>query len=101
MVVKKYDGALKAEHGTGRNMAPFVETEWGGEIYQIMKALKQCIDPETLINPGVIINSDPLAHIRDLKELPQVESEVDNRTEERRVGTESVRTCRTRGSPCH
>ena len=31
LVVKKYNGALKAEHGTGRNMAPFVEAEWGGD----------------------------------------------------------------------
>jgi D-lactate dehydrogenase len=77
LVVKKYDGALKAEHGTGRNMAPFVETEWGGEIYQIMKAVKELIDPENLLNPGVIINADKAAHITHLKELPQVEEEVD------------------------
>ncbi|TZF83149.1 FAD-binding oxidoreductase [Pedobacter sp. BS3] len=77
LVVKKYDGALKAEHGTGRNMAPFVETEWGGEIYGIMKALKQVVDPENLLNPGVIINEDKEAHIHHLKDLPQVEEEVD------------------------
>ncbi|MDX5481088.1 MAG: FAD-binding oxidoreductase, partial [Hymenobacteraceae bacterium] len=77
LVVKRYKGALKAEHGTGRNMAPFVETEWGGEIYQIMKSLKQVIDPKNLLNPGVIINSDKDAHIRNLKDLPQVEEEVD------------------------
>ncbi len=77
LVVKKYDGALKAEHGTGRNMAPFVETEWGAEIYHIMKSLKQVVDPENLLNPGVIINEDNKAHIRNLKELPRVEEEVD------------------------
>ena len=77
LVVKKYDGALKAEHGTGRNMAPFVETEWGAEIYGVMKSLKQVIDPSNLLNPGVIINEDRQAHIRHLKELPQVEEEVD------------------------
>ncbi len=27
LVVNRYNGTLKAEHGTGRNMAPFVETE--------------------------------------------------------------------------
>ncbi|GAB3529444.1 FAD-binding and (Fe-S)-binding domain-containing protein [Pontibacter brevis] len=77
LVVKKYNGALKAEHGTGRNMAPFVETEWGSEIYGIMQALKQVIDPENLLNPGVIINQDRNAHIQHLKELPKVEEEVD------------------------
>lgn len=77
LVVNKYDGALKAEHGTGRNMAPFVETEWGGEMYEVMKSLKQCIDPHNLLNPGVIINDDKRAHIQHLKDLPQVEEEVD------------------------
>jgi len=77
LVVEKYDGALKAEHGTGRNMAPFVETEWGPEIYRVMKSLKQCIDPHNLLNPGVIINENKQAHIQHLKKLPEVEEEVD------------------------
>lgn len=77
LVVNKYKGALKAEHGTGRNMAPFVATEWGKEIYGIMKSLKMLVDPLHLLNPGVIINEDEQAHIRDLKDLPKVEEEVD------------------------
>ena len=77
LVVKKYDGSLKAEHGTGRNMAPFVETEWGSEAYAIMKKIKQAIDPQLLLNPGVIINEDKNIHIKNLKELPPVEEEVD------------------------
>jgi len=76
-VVQKYNGALKAEHGTGRNMAPFVQTEWGPEVYRVMKAVKEIIDPQNLLNPGVIINADKNAHIQNLKELPQVEEEVD------------------------
>jgi D-lactate dehydrogenase len=77
LVVKKYDGALKAEHGTGRNMAPFVETEWGPEAYAVMQQLKALADPENLLNPGVIINPDPAAHMADLKKMPIVEEEVD------------------------
>ncbi|MBC7418275.1 MAG: 4Fe-4S dicluster domain-containing protein, partial [Pedobacter sp.] len=77
LVIDKYQGALKAEHGTGRNMAPFVATEWGNEVYQIMKTLKQVIDPQNLLNPGVIINNDKNAHIKALKDLPKVEEEVD------------------------
>jgi len=77
LVVQKYNGALKAEHGTGRNMAPFVQTEWGTEVYRVMKAVKEIIDPLNLLNPGVIINADKNAHIQNLKELPQVEEEVD------------------------
>lgn len=77
LVVNKYDGTLKAEHGTGRNMAPFVETEWGGEAYEILKKIKDSVDPSGLLNPGVIINDDKEAHIKFLKALPSVEEEVD------------------------
>jgi D-lactate dehydrogenase len=77
LVVEKYEGTLKAEHGTGRNMAPFVETEWGGDAYAIMKKIKQSVDPNGLLNPGVIINDDKNGHIKNLKELPPVEEEVD------------------------
>jgi D-lactate dehydrogenase len=77
LVVKRYDGALKAEHGTGRNMAPFVETEWGSDGYEIMRRLKQLADPHNLLNPGVIINPDRQAHLANLKQLPSVEPEID------------------------
>jgi D-lactate dehydrogenase len=77
LVVDRYDGALKAEHGTGRNMAPFVQAEWGPEAYAIMRELKALADPTGLLNPGVILNPDPEAHIRNLKSLPVVEAEVD------------------------
>lgn len=77
LVTGKYKGALKAEHGTGRNMAPFVETEWGPEIYRIMQTIKQETDPRNLLNPDVLISKDRQAHIRHLKALPKVEEEVD------------------------
>lgn len=77
VVVKKHNGALKGEHGTGRNMAPFIAVEWGKDAYQIMKELKELIDPEYLLNTGVIINADKNAHLKNLKSLPIVEEEVD------------------------
>ncbi len=77
LVIDKYDGALKAEHGTGRNMAPFVEKEWGPEAYAIMQRLKEVVDPENILNPGVIINADAEAHLKNIKPLPVVEEEVD------------------------
>ncbi len=77
LVIGKYDGTLKAEHGTGRNMAPFVETEWKGDAYTIMQQLKCAVDPTGLLNPGVIINENKNAHITHLKSLPAVEDEVD------------------------
>ena len=77
LVVGRYDGAIKAEHGTGRNMAPFVETEWGPEALAVMRRLKELCDPDGLLNPGVVLNSNPRAHIADLKTIPTVEEEVD------------------------
>ena len=70
LVVDNYDGSLKAEHGTGRNMAPFVRYEWGEAAYEIMKAVKKLFDPKGLLNPGVIFNDDPKCHIKNFKPLP-------------------------------
>lgn len=72
LVVKKYDGSLKAEHGTGRNMAPFVEYEWGTSAYQAMKRIKEIFDPENLLNPGVIFNDDPECCFKNFKALPML-----------------------------
>ena len=77
MVVEKYDGSLKAEHGTGRNIAPFVELEWGAEAYGLMRALKELFDPERLLNPGVILNEDSEAHLKNLKPMPACDPIVD------------------------
>jgi len=77
LVSGKYDGALKAEHGTGRNMASFVETEWGAEAYAIMRDLKSLFDPDHMLNPGVMINSNPRTHVTHLKTMSLVSPEVD------------------------
>lgn len=74
LVVDGYGGSLKAEHGTGRNMAPFVEMEWGSDAYQLMWEIKRLFDPENLLNPGVILNEDPEIH---LKPLPAADEIVD------------------------
>ena len=77
MVVNAYDGSLKAEHGTGRNMAPFVALEWGNDAYAVMQRLKKIFDPKNLLNPGVILNPSPQAHIENLKPLPQADPIID------------------------
>jgi len=77
LVVDKYDGSLKAEHGTGRNMAPFVEKEWGKQATDLMRRIKQLFDPHNLLNPGVILNDDPQAHLKHLKPMPAAEAIVD------------------------
>ena len=77
LVVDRYDGSLKAEHGTGRNMAPFVEYEWGKQAYGLMQRVKALFDPKGILNPGVILNTDPFAHISNLKPCPSTRQIVD------------------------
>ena len=78
MVVGKYDGSLKAEHGTGRNMAPFVSYEWGEKAFGIMKRVKELFDPKGLLNPGVIFNDDPKCFLRNFKALPVLKPWTDD-----------------------
>jgi len=77
LVVDRFGGSLKAEHGTGRNMAPFVEKEWGATAYEIMKRIKNIFDPNNKINPDVLINPDPKAHLKNLKPMPESHAIVD------------------------
>ncbi|MGQ4276843.1 FAD-binding and (Fe-S)-binding domain-containing protein [Pseudidiomarina sp. E22-M8] len=77
LVTERFAGTLKAEHGTGRNMAPYLYAQWGGAGLAVMQKLKQLIDPVGILNPGVIINDNPNAHIEDLKQLPAVDATVD------------------------
>lgn len=70
LVVAKYDGSLKAEHGTGRNMAPFVEYEWGAKAFGLMKRIKALMDPKGILNPGVIFNDDRECYLKHLKTIP-------------------------------
>lgn len=75
LVVDKYNGSLKAEHGTGRNMAPFVRHEWGDAAYECMREVKNIFDPLCILNPGVIINDDPRCYLKNFKPLPLIFNE--------------------------
>lgn len=77
LVAVEYGGALKAEHGTGRNMAPFVELEWGSEAYQLMWRIKRLFDPQGILNPDVVLSEDPQIHLKHLKPLPAADEIVD------------------------
>tara|TARA_R110001583_G_scaffold49336_2_gene154557 strand:- start:8835 stop:11696 length:2862 start_codon:yes stop_codon:yes gene_type:complete len=77
LVAVKHCGSLKAEHGTGRNMAPYVELEWGKAGYALMQQIKTLFDPTGLLNPGVIINDNSKAHIQNLKPMPQADDLID------------------------
>jgi len=73
LIVGKYDGSLKAEHGTGINMAPYVEREWGEQATELMWRVKRLADPDGVLNPGVVLNRDPDVHLRNLKTTPPIE----------------------------
>jgi D-lactate dehydrogenase len=77
LVAVEHNGSLKAEHGTGRNMAPFVKTEWGEDGFDIMKELKSLFDPNGILNPDVVVSTNENIHLENLKDLPPVHSEVD------------------------
>ncbi len=73
LIVDKYDGSLKAEHGTGVNMAPYVEREWGSKATELMWRIKQLADPNGILAPGIVLNRDPGVHLRNLKSTPEIE----------------------------
>ncbi|WP_430462168.1 FAD-binding and (Fe-S)-binding domain-containing protein [Thalassolituus sp. LLYu03] len=77
LVVGRYDGSLKAEHGTGRNMAPFVEMEWGAQAYELMWDIKKAFDPEGRLNPDVILTRNLRTHIENLKPIPEADDLID------------------------
>ncbi len=77
LVAVDFGGSLKAEHGTGRNMAPFVELEWGAEAYAVMQRIKALFDPDGVLNPGVILNDNPQTHVENLKPMPAADPLVD------------------------
>jgi D-lactate dehydrogenase len=77
LVAVEFGGSLKAEHGTGRNMAPFVELEWGADAYQLMWQIKRLLDPQGILNPDVILSEDRDIHLKNLKPLPAADAIVD------------------------
>ncbi len=81
MIALKHGGSLKAEHGTGRNMAPFVEMEWGETAYRLMRDIKALLDPTGILNPGVLLNADPKIHLKNIKPLPPAHELIDPCTE--------------------
>ena len=75
LVVNKYNGSLKAEHGTGRNVAGYVEMEWGKEVYEMMWEIKGIIDPKNVLNRGVLLNTNKKVHLENIKPMP-IASEI-------------------------
>ncbi|MGW2012583.1 FAD-binding and (Fe-S)-binding domain-containing protein [Streptomyces nigrescens] len=77
LTVQRFDGSLKAEHATGRNIAPFLELEWGPRATELMWRIKETVDPHGILAPRVLLDRDPRAHLRGLKTIPRVEARAD------------------------
>ncbi|MFE4590366.1 FAD-binding and (Fe-S)-binding domain-containing protein [Streptomyces laurentii] len=77
LTVERFDGSLKAEHATGRNIAPFLEREWGPKATALMWRTKEIIDPDGVLAPRIVLDRDPQAHLRGLKTIPVVEPIAD------------------------
>lgn len=77
LVVDRYDGSLKAEHGVGRNMAPFIRHEWGEKAWWYMKRIKNAFDPTNILNRGSMFNDDPECHLKNFKPLPIADPVID------------------------
>ncbi|MEU7008780.1 FAD-binding and (Fe-S)-binding domain-containing protein [Streptomyces sp. NPDC046332] len=77
LTVERFDGSLKAEHATGRNIAPFLELEWGTKATELMWRTKEVIDPDGVLAPRIVLDRDPQAHLRGLKTIPKVEAIAD------------------------
>jgi FAD/FMN-containing dehydrogenase/Fe-S oxidoreductase len=60
ILVKKYNGSLSGEHGDGRLRGEFIPLMLGDNNYKLLKQLKECWDPETILNPGKITNTPPM-----------------------------------------
>ncbi|MGW7054392.1 FAD-binding and (Fe-S)-binding domain-containing protein [Streptomyces sp. NPDC054887] len=77
LTVERFDGSLKAEHATGRNIAPFLELEWGPRATELMWRTKRVVDPGGVLAPRVVLDRDPRAHLRGLKTIPAIEPVAD------------------------
>lgn len=80
-VTERFDGSLRAEHGTGRAMAPFLETEWGPAATALMWRIKALLDPDGVLAPHIVLDQDPRGHLRGRKTVPAIEAAADACTE--------------------
>ncbi len=53
-----YDGAISAEHGIGLEKRPWLSISRTENEIALMRALKEMMDPQNILNPGKVVGSD-------------------------------------------
>ncbi len=65
-LVAAFDGVNSSEHGDGRIRTPFNQRIFGDDLYTAMRRVKGLFDPQGLLNPGIMVDPEPMtARIRD------------------------------------
>jgi len=56
-LVAGYEGSISSEHGVGRAKAPWLALSRTPEEITAMRRVKAGLDPDGLLNPGVLLTS--------------------------------------------
>lgn len=59
-LVRKHKGSLSGEHGDGRLRGEFIPLMYGEEVYQLMREVKHCWDPDGVFNMNKIVDTPPM-----------------------------------------
>lgn len=59
-LVKKHHGSLSGEHGDGRLRGEFIPLMYGQDVYQLMRQVKKCWDPDGVFNMNKIVDAPPI-----------------------------------------
>ncbi|MBQ7530361.1 MAG: FAD-binding protein [Paludibacteraceae bacterium] len=71
LLVRKHRGTISGEHGDGRLRGEFIPLQYGERTYELMRAVKRCWDPDTILNPHKIVDTPRMdACLRVDKSLP-------------------------------
>ena len=76
-LVASFDGVNSSEHGDGRVRSPFNRQVFGDDLYEAMRKVKRLFDPDSRMNPGVMVDAAPLTvDLRDPKLPPALPLET-------------------------
>jgi FAD/FMN-containing dehydrogenase len=64
-VLQKYKGTLVGEHNAGRSRSIYLEQELG-PAHTYLKKIKTLFDPDDILNPGVLFDTEPIYVNMDL-----------------------------------